>query len=60
MLKSEQRKPQEKIFSPCYSDESVGFCTWLKNRFQSNRDKNLPVHIFNVRAHKFRDSWQLT
>jgi hypothetical protein len=36
MLNSEQRKPQEKILSPCYSAESVGFCTWLKNCSQSN------------------------
>ena len=31
MLKSEQRKPQEKIFSPCYVAEDVGFYTKLKN-----------------------------
>jgi len=35
MLKSEQRKPQEIIFSPCYFAEIIGFYTQLKNRLQS-------------------------
>jgi hypothetical protein len=48
MLKSEQRKPQEKIFSPCNFAENVGFYTQLKNRFQSNREIYLPVHIHKL------------
>ena len=46
MLKSGQRKPHEKIFGTCYFAENVGFYNKLKNRFQSNRDINLPVHIY--------------
>ena len=45
MLKSEQKNPQEKIFSSCYFAENVGFYTRLENSYQSNGDINLPVHI---------------
>ncbi len=37
MLKSEQRKPQEKFFDSCYSAEKVEFCIGLRYRVQSKK-----------------------
>jgi hypothetical protein len=48
MLKTGQRKPKGKIFGTFYFAENVGFYNKLKNRFQFNREINLPVHIHKL------------
>lgn len=48
MLKSEQKYPQKFFLRSCYGAENVGFSIRLGNRYQSNRDLNLPVRIHKL------------